>query len=116
MHEGDPASPALDWLPVACAAIGTLTAASIFSSSYASPAAEQLAAGVMVLVTVIGAGHGLFARGLSPAARVAGALCTFLLISAIVLALIVSGPLSAPPAPVPLKIPPPLPPAVLPTN
>ena len=88
MQEGDSASPALDWLPVACAAIGTLIAASIFTSSYASPDAEQLAAGVMVLVTVIGAGHGLFARGLSPAARVAGALCTFLLISAIVLALL----------------------------
>ena len=85
MHESDPASPARDWLPVACAAIGTLIAATIFTSSYASPAAEQLAAGAMVLVTAIGAGYGLVARGLSPAARVAGALCAFLLISAIVL-------------------------------
>ena len=85
MQEGDSASPALDWLPVACAAIGTLIAASIFTSSYASPEAEQLAAGAMVLVTAIGAAYGLVAQGLSQVARVAGALCAFMLISAIVL-------------------------------
>lgn len=78
-------STPLNWLPVACAVIGALIAASIFSSSYARPLAEQIAAGVLVLVTAIGAGCGLLARDLSPAARVAGGLCAFLLISAIVL-------------------------------